>query len=142
MLSKESIPHKRDNGTGKKKSLFAQQFSRFNAKRDFGQENVNSNVNIKRDIVVDRDDSEINTDASCVDFNVRPHSKKEASSGVSNGTSDKEIIHQENCLRLQEMSEEEILEEQNKLLSTLGNYLINYPERNISYVCIIAISTL
>ena len=84
------------------KSLFAQHFASLKNKSDTLETTANDAMRTDKDIV----NSNIISAMQKRLENVRD--------------SDKESIHQENIQKLKEMSEEEILEEQKKLLQSLG----------------------
>ncbi|XP_066914199.1 RNA polymerase II-associated protein 1-like [Clytia hemisphaerica] len=104
--------------TGKKKSLFAQQFNKLDKKKDLGQENI---PNQPKDQTADSQnvtkDEELPLDSldEAASLNI-----------VSCGDSIKTGIDEENRSKLDSMSKEEILEEQEKLLSTLDPKLVAF----------------
>ena len=110
--------------TGKKKSLFAQQFNKLDKKKDLGQENAPDPPTVNQDF--DQNIPEPEEQHS--------NSSNQASSSntATSGDSVKAGIDEENRAKLNSMSKQEILEEQEKLLNTLGmtNNLYDYSNKN------------
>ena len=130
MLNKDLITEPATTKTGKKISLFAQQFSNFNQHKDLGKTEYTKNpisnpvadksMNyvVTKDIVTDGlADNQLPSNSKEISF------KPDIVAGEDlNDTLNKDEIRQENVKRLLSMSEEEILSEQKKLLQTLGWY--------------------
>ena len=111
-LTKESVIKK--SKPGKKKSLFAQQFHKLDKHRDLGQEfddkdTIGINNNEK-----DEEDEEL------IISKPKTISRSNHDDDL-NESPEKAGIHKENQEKLDGMTEKEILEEQERLLSTLGN---------------------
>lgn len=117
-LAKESAVKK--SKPGKKKSLFAQQFHKLDKRKDLGQEfedqdcigmnnNENEGEEEEEDIVIPK--PKTNSSRNHDDLNESPENAG---------------IHKENQEKLDGMSEKEILEEQERLLGTLGNFTCVY----------------
>ena len=93
----------------KKKSLFAQQFHQYDKKIDLGQENVSDDVQMNP---ADDQADMIENNGSKADYLMCQRSSEE--------TPEKSGIDAENKEKLHNMTESQILEEQEKLLKSLG----------------------
>ena len=129
LINKELITESTITNTGKKKSLFAQHYSTFNEQKDFGKTVDSKSCDeqfIKKDIVIDKDiDMFVHNQVASGSNLICEKAIHLNESSNESYDINKAEIHQENVQRLQDMTEEDIMDEQRNLLETLGMYVIS-----------------
>lgn len=110
--------------TGKKKSLFAQQFSSFNMQSDFGKQKdeISERDVVTNDVVSNCD----NIPNIVTKTNIEPASNVNATTQKEATLNSRDKIHEENMEKLNNMSEMEIMEEQKRLFNSLDPKMISF----------------